>query len=155
MRSIAEIIREHPFFDGFDEGTLALLAGCAHNRHLRPGEVLFREGENANAFFVVRSGRVSVQIHRPAGGGVIVDTVEADEVVGWSWLVEPPRWSFDALAVVDTSLVQFDATCLRDKCDQDPAAGYLFMRHVGQVMADRLKSARAQLLDVYGAGSVT
>ncbi|HEX5967684.1 MAG TPA: cyclic nucleotide-binding domain-containing protein [Intrasporangium sp.] len=152
MRSIAEILRDHPFFDGFDEETLALLAGCAHNVHLRPGDVLFREGESADAFFVVRSGRVSIQIHRPAGGPVIIDTIEADEVVGWSWLVTPPSWSFDAVAVLDTSAVQFDAACLRDKCDDDPAVGYLFMRHVGQVMADRLKSARARLLDVYGAG---
>ncbi|GAA6525137.1 cyclic nucleotide-binding domain-containing protein [Intrasporangium sp. DVR] len=152
MRTIAEIIRDHPFFDGFGEDTLALLAGCARNLHLRPGQALFREGEGADAFYVVRSGRVSVQIHRPAGGPVIVDTVEADEVVGWSWLVEPPRWSFDAVAALESSVVQFDATCLRDKCDADPAVGYLFMRHVGQVMADRLKSARTQLLDVYASG---
>ena len=61
----------------------SLLAGCATLVHFHPGEALFREGEPADAFFILRSGRVSVQVHNPAGGPIVVDTVEYDEVVGW------------------------------------------------------------------------
>lgn len=153
MRTINELLHEHPFFAGLDAETVDLLAGCAHNVHAHPGDVMFREGEVADAFYVVRSGRVSIQIHRPAGGAIIVDTVESGEVVGWSWLLDPPRWHFDAVASLETSAVRFEAECLREKCEADPAVGYAFLKQVDKVMAHRLTAARAQLLDVYAAGS--
>lgn len=154
MQSLKELITAHPFFAGLDEPTVNLLEGCAHNVHFRPGEYLFREGEPANEFFVVRRGRVALDVHLPGRGEHVLDTVDEGDVVGWSWLVPPYRWFFDARAVQDVSAVSLDATCLRGKCDEDPALGYALMQRVAQVMYARLQSARVRLLDLYGADSV-
>lgn len=151
MQSIAELLRAHPFFAGLDEGTVNLLQGCAHNVHYRPGDHLFHEGEAADRLLVIRSGRVALDVHVPGGGGHVVDTVDAGEVVGWSWLVPPYRWFFDARAMAEVSAVSIDATCLRSKCEEDPALGYALMQRVAQVMYHRLQSARVRLLDLYGA----
>ena len=152
MRTIAEFVREHPFFEDVDAATVDLLAGCARNVHFREGEIMFTEGQDADAFYVVRTGRVAIQVHRPAGGGLVLDTVDAGGVVGWSWLVPPYRWSFDARAVLSTSTIAFDAVCLRAKCDAEPLVGYELMRRVNAVMHQRLAAARVRLLDLYGGG---
>ena len=150
MQTIEQYLPEHPFFAGLDEETIALLAGCAQNVHLHPGQYLFREFEPADHFYVVRKGRVSVELNSPTGGGTVLDAAQEDDVVGWSWLVPPYRWLFDAQATEETSLVSFDAKCLRTKCEADPAVGYALLQRVAQVMLQRLQSARIRLLDLYG-----
>jgi len=151
VRSLQELLAEHPFFAGLDEDTVGLLVWCASNVHYRPGEYLFRQGDPADRFFVVRRGRVALDVHGPGRTEMVVDTVDEGGVVGWSWLVPPYRWFFDARATKEVSAVAVDASCLRDKCDEDPALGYALMQRVAGVMYQRLQSARIRLLDLYGA----
>ncbi len=94
-------------------------------------------------------------MYGPAVGTVVVDTADAGNVVGFSWLVPPYRWLFDARAVEDTGTVAFDGRCLRSKCEQDPRLGYELMKLVTQVMFGRLVAARVGLLDLYGTGGTT
>lgn len=150
VRTLEETLREHPFFEGVGEDVVALLAGCARNVHFRPDELVFQEGQPADHFYLVKEGRVAVQLHEVAGGASIIDTVDAGEVLGFSWLVPPYRWVFDARATVDTRAVGFDAVCLRDKCEADPAVGYVLMSRVARTMHERLEAARIRLVDLYG-----
>ncbi len=149
MQTIEQYLPDHPFFAGLDDAAFALVAGCATNAHYRPGEQLFREGDAADTFFVLRSGRVALEMRTPTGA-VVLDTAEQGEVVGWSWLVPPYRWTFDARALEETSVVAFDGACLRGKCQADPALGFDLLQRVVQVMSGRLHSARVRLLDLYG-----
>src|SRR5664279_342020 len=123
MQTIDKYLPEQPFFQGLDAATTDLLAGCAVNVHVRPGEFLFREGQPADHFYVLRRGTIAIEAQTSARG-VILDTVNDGEIVGWSWLVPPYVWAFDAIATADTSAVAFDAPCLRAKCDADPTLGY-------------------------------
>ncbi len=132
---------------------LQLIAGCAHNVAFFKGERLFREGDAADTFYLVRRGRVALTTHVPARGDVTIETVEPGEVLGWSWLFPPYTWHFDARAVEDAGVVAFDGACLRGKCDADHALGFELMRRFAQVMIDRLQHTRRLLLDVYGDGS--
>ena len=136
MRTIAEELPDHPFFAGLDADALALVAGCAVNMHARPGEYLFREGEPADSFFVIREGRVALEMRLPTGAGVL-DTAEQGEVLGWSWLVPPYRWTFDGRAVEHVRAVRFDGGCLREKCAADPELGYAFLQRIVRVMSPR------------------
>jgi CRP-like cAMP-binding protein len=153
VQTIAEYLPRHPFFAGLPEPVVALVAGCAVNVHFHPGQHLFHEGEPADTFYVIRHGRVGLEVHAPAGPPVVVDSAHADDVVGWSWLVPPYRWLFDAVATEETSAIAFDGACLRDKCETDPAVGYALLQRVVQVMSTRLHSARIRLLDVYGVSA--
>ena len=150
VRTLTEYLPEHPFFAGFDEPMIALLAGCATNVHFRADQLIFQEGGPADAFYLVRKGRVAIQVHRTAGGPRILDTADEGDVFGWSWLVPPYRWVFDARATQETSAVSFDGTCLRAKCEADPVIGYALMTRVAHLMHERLVAARVQLLDLYG-----
>jgi CRP/FNR family cyclic AMP-dependent transcriptional regulator len=151
MRTLAEYLPEHPFFAGLDDSAIDLVVGCAQNVHFREGEVVFRTGEPANTFYVIRHGRVALDIHDPRRGTIVVASLGEGEVVGWSWLVPPYRWMFDARAVSSVSAVALDGACLRGKADEDAALGYALMQRVTSVMYDRLQDARMRLLDLYGS----
>lgn len=152
MRTIADFLAGHPFFDGLDPQWLDLMVGCASNTHVKPGAHLFHEGEPADTFYVVRHGRVAIETSTPTGS-VVLDTAHDGDVVGWSWLVAPYRWTFDARATEETSLVVLDGACLRGKCEASPELGYALLQRVVQTMSGRLQSARARLLDLYGVRS--
>lgn len=150
-QTIAQYLPEHPFFAGLDPASLELAAGCAVNVRFRPGELLFREGDPADTFYVLRRGRVAIQVRTPTQD-LVLDIAQDGDVVGWSWLIPPYRWTFDARATDETTAIAFDGACLRAKCESDATLGYALLQRVVQVMSARLHSARVRLLDIYGAG---
>lgn len=152
-RPLDELLLDVSLFDGLSGEDLALLAGCARNVRFEPGEHLLREGETADSFYVIRQGSVALEAFLPTRGPVVVETLEAGEVLGWSWLFPPYRWHFDARALSLVRATSFDAVCLRGKCDEDPRLGYELMGRVAQVLIDRLQSTRVRLLDLYGNGN--
>jgi CRP/FNR family transcriptional regulator, cyclic AMP receptor protein len=150
MQTIEELVRAAPVFAGLQEGQLALIAGCARNARLAAGELLFGQGEPADRFFLIRHGRVALEVYAPGRPPIIVETLEDGEVVGWSWLFAPYRWQLDARAQLDCGLIEFDGACLRGKCDADHELGYQLMSRFAANVVDRLQATRVQLLDVYG-----
>jgi CRP-like cAMP-binding protein len=152
MRTIDTLLREVPVFEGLKPAQLKLIAGCASNVQFQEGDVLFREGEPADTFFVIRHGSVALEMYHPPRGAVLIETIEAGEILGWSWLFPPYRWHFDARALSPVRATAFDGACLRGKCTDDPAFGYELMSRFAQTLIERLQWTRLRLLDVYGHG---
>ena len=150
MQTIEQLLAEAKAFNGMSEEHLSLIAGCAQNTTFKDGEYLMREGDPADTFFVIRHGRVAMEIFVPQRGGVTIETIDDGDLLGWSWLMPPFRQHLDARAVGNVHTVAFDATCLRDKSDTDPVLGYELMRRFIPVIVERLQATRVRLLDVYG-----
>jgi CRP/FNR family transcriptional regulator, cyclic AMP receptor protein len=150
VQTIEQLLAEAKAFNGMPEEHLALIAGCAQNMTFEDGQYLMREGDPANNFYVVRLGRVALEIFVPERGAITLETVEGGDLVGWSWLVPPYRVNLDARAVGSAHVVAFDAACLRGKADADPALGYELMRRFIPVIVERLQATRVRMLDVYG-----
>ena len=125
--------------------------GLSLGRHAR---VLARASMAKAGSWPFRRGRVALEVAAPGARAMIIETLEEGDVVGWSWLFPPHRWSFDARAVGPVRAVAFDGACLRGKCEDDKALGYELMRRFAGVMLDRLQATRLQLLDVYGGAAV-
>jgi CRP/FNR family transcriptional regulator, cyclic AMP receptor protein len=151
MQTIDALLRESPTFASLEPARLEVIAGCATNVHFDADHVLFREGDAADTFYLVRHGSVALETFVPARGSLLIETIEPGEVVGWSWLFEPYRWHFDARALTEVRATAFDGACLRGKCDADPALGYDLMTRFAHVMIERLQWTRLRLLDVYGS----
>jgi CRP-like cAMP-binding protein len=154
MRTIKDLIAAAPLFGDMCESHLELIAQCGVNEHLPAGAVLFREGEAAERFFLIREGSVALELDAPGRGILVIETLSAGEVVGWSWLFAPYRWQFGARAREGTALVAFDGACLRGKCEADHELGYQLMRRFAASLTERLQATRLQLLDVYGHAGV-
>jgi CRP-like cAMP-binding protein len=148
-RGLDDVVLDAPVFAGLADADAAQLAGCARTTGWNDGETLFREGDPADAFYLVRRGRVALELFVPNRGPLTIETIEPGEVVGWSWLFPPYRWHFDGRAVGPVRAIQLDGACLRDKCNADPAFGYELMRRFSQVMLERLQATRLRLADVY------
>src|SRR5262245_39587933 len=149
-KDIDALLAEHPFFKDLKDSYRALIAGCGKNVRFESGRLLAKTEDPANEFFAIRHGRVSIELHSPERGPLILQTIEAGDILGWSWLFPPYRWTFDVRALEEVRAVSFDGECLRGKCERDPAMGYDFMKRFAQVFMRRLQAARLQLLDLYG-----
>ena len=149
-QTLEPLLRGHKFFAGLDSEYLTLLSGCASNVVFAADSFLFREGEPAETFYLIREGKVALEIAAPGRGALVVQTLGPGDVAGFSWLFDPHRWEFDGRAVERVLAVQRDGACLRGKCDADPRLGYELMQRFAGLMTSRLQATRLQLLDVYG-----
>jgi CRP-like cAMP-binding protein len=149
--TLARVLKDHLFLRGFEARHLGFLTGCASNVRHAADEFLFREGQEAGASYVVRSGRIALEIGVPGRGPVQLQTVEAGEVLGWSWLYPPYRWQFDARAAEPVRAFALDGNCLRAKCEADHDLGYELVKRLLYQVHMRLERTRIQLLDVYRA----
>ncbi len=150
MENLESILTEHPFLKDLDKKYIQLLVGCSSNVVFKTGDFIFREGEPADSFYFIRHGRVLIETHIPHKGTIMIRSREEGEILGWSWLVPPFRWHFDARAVELTRAIALDGKCLREKCDEDHDLGYEIMKRLALIIAEGLEATRLQLMDVYG-----
>ena len=144
------LLRQHPFLAGISDEHMQTLVGCASNVRFPEGAYIIREGELANKFYLIRSGRVALEIDVAGRGSLRIQTTGPGEILGWSWLISPYRWHFSGVAVLETRAIALDGECLRNKCERDPAFGYDMLQRLAQVMESRLEATRLQLIDMYG-----
>jgi CRP-like cAMP-binding protein len=149
-QQLDSLLAQIPLFEGLNAETLTLLAGCASNVSFEAGAPIMRRGDPADAFYVMRHGSAVLETYIPARGAVTIETLEAGEVLGWSWLFAPYRWHLDARALTHVRATAFDGACLRGKCQNDPVLGYELMSRFAQVVIERLQWTRLRLIDVYG-----
>ena len=150
VQSLEPILRQHAFFKGFGEEDIQLVTGCAKNVRFDSGIVIARQGEPADQFYLIREGRIGIGIPSPRGGSLTIETLDENEIVGWSWLIPPYEWQFDVTAMQSVRALSIDGKCLRGKCEQDPRLGYELMKRFSKTMVERLRATRLQLLDIYG-----
>lgn len=148
--AIGRSLEETPVFSGLGADYHRLVAGCGALSVFRSGDAIYREGEPADTFYVIRRGRVRLQSHVPGRAPCIIDSLGPGDPLGWSWLVPPYRLQFDAVALELTRLIRFDAACLRAKMADDPRFARAIYEHLVPVIVGRLAEARRKLMDLYG-----
>ena len=147
---LGEILKTHAFLDGLDTAACDLVYGCARQVSFDAGTYLFHEAEPADELYLIREGRVALEVAVPGQGTLTFQTLTQDEVVGVSWLVPPYRWAYDAKALDPVRAIAVDARCLRDACDSDHDFGYALMKRFVPILIERLQATRFQIADVYG-----
>ncbi|HYB35203.1 MAG TPA: cyclic nucleotide-binding domain-containing protein [Mycobacterium sp.] len=153
MTTLEGVLAEHPFFSGLDPRYLELAAGCASNMRFDAGQLILREGEEAEHFYLIREGKVALEVSAPGRGSLTIQTLGGGDVLGWSWLVPPYNWHFDARAVEMTRAIIFDGKCLREKCEADHDLGYALLKRVASGLGQRLDATRFRLLDIYSTAT--
>ena len=148
-KTIRDLIAEHPFFGDLAEDDIELIAGCGENVVFEPGQYVFKEGDEATDFHLIREGDVRLEIRAPQGP-IAIQTLHAGDILGWSWLVPPHTKRFDARVITRTRAVAMDGVCLRTKCDEDPRLGYELLGRFAGIIGERLQATRLQILDLYG-----
>jgi CRP/FNR family transcriptional regulator, cyclic AMP receptor protein len=143
-------VADHPFFHGLAPGIIELADRHAHELHFAPGEFLIREGDAAHELFLIFRGKVALEIATPDRPRLTIQTIGPREVLGWSWLVAPFHWRFDARAVKETVVLRVDGPPLVRAFEARPEDGYRFLQRLLPVIGERLEMARIQILDIHG-----
>ena len=136
----------HPFLHGMSRDQLAVLAGSARDVCFPARHRLFEDGGSAARFWLIQSGHVSLDIHVPGEGPVVIETIGMGELLGWSWLFPPYRWAFGAVAAAPVEAFEFDAPAVRERCAADPDLGYELSQRITRVLAKRLLATRIRLI---------
>jgi CRP/FNR family cyclic AMP-dependent transcriptional regulator len=139
-------IAAHPFLVGINAHHIRLLADCAMRSHFEAGQVVFREGETANRFYLIEHGKVALE-SSTLGEAVRIDEIGDGDLLGWSWLFPPYAWHFTARALEDTTAIFFYGTVLRNYCEKDHSLGFELFKRMSVVMLRRLQGARQKLLN--------
>lgn len=148
---IAEQIGHHSFFEGLPSRHIDLLVSDATEARFETREIIVREGDTAHEFHLIREGKVAIEIFTPDRGPITIQTLGAGELLGWSWLLQPFRWNFDAQATEPTDVITFNAERIRAACSSNPEFGFELMSRFVPLIVQRLQATRMQLLDVYHA----
>lgn len=144
-----EQLKAHPFARGLSEAQLTELASCARSAAFPDGHVVFREGEEAAAVYLVVRGRIALEQHVPGQGDVQLESLGGGDMLGLSWLFPNGRWILDARAVEPTDVLVLDARCVHARMDADAKLGLAVAKHVIAQLYQRLERVRLQRLDVY------
>ena len=137
----------HPFLKDLGAKYIRKLAALAQRRTFRPGEYLWRQGDPADLLFLMQSGEVALEISIPHQGPLPFETIVGGELLGWSWLVPPYRYQFDARAVSKVEAFALDGKSVRKSCDEDQELGYQVLKRLTPLIAHRLEMARLRLLE--------
>jgi CRP/FNR family transcriptional regulator, cyclic AMP receptor protein len=145
--SIKQYLTAHEFFSEFSDDALNFLCGCSNTCNIQKGQILFRQGEKADKFYVIRNGSISIQMPAIMGPTLEIQTLGKDQVLGWSWLISPYKWSFQTMAQNDSELLMFNGAAILAHCEQDPKFGYGLLKKFAELMSLRLDAARQKMMD--------
>ena len=147
---LKNIIAEHPFLRGLNEQYQQTLVDCAMLKEFAEGEIIFREGDPANRFYLILDGEVALESDNGENEPVPIQKIGSGDVLGWSWLFPPYYWNFSARAIAakPTKAIFFYGTRLREICEQDTGLGYELTKRISAVVIQRLQATRKQLLEL-------
>jgi CRP/FNR family cyclic AMP-dependent transcriptional regulator len=125
------------------------LAEIAKPVSWQAGQAIFREGDRDDFLYLVVEGQAALEINVPPRGRVRILTVGPGEVFGWSSVYYQKPKTAGAAALEATQGLALDAARLRERSETDPRFGYWLARRLLEVVSERLKATRLQLLDVF------
>lgn len=138
----------HPFLAGMNRAQLILLADCAVSVRFEPGDVILRAGDHADRVVLLETGKVVLESGKD-GEPMVVDTIRAGDLLGWSWMFLPCTWQFTARVVAPTRAIVFTGSVLREYCKRDHSLGYELLKRMTTVMNRRMQNASRKRIGVH------
>jgi CRP-like cAMP-binding protein len=140
------------FLDKFSPRIREKVLSLSEPFRFKAGEDIIGEGDCSKYLYIIKSGRVAVEMHMPPQGRRTIRTGDAGDMINWSSLVEPHRATASLRAVQDTEAVGIKGELLMDECRKDCQLGFELYRALTEVIAGRLSATRLQFVNVYSVG---
>jgi CRP/FNR family transcriptional regulator, cyclic AMP receptor protein len=141
--SVTDLLRQAEVFSRLPEPELRKIARILRERRVAQNQTLFRQGDVADALYVIMAGRVRISITGPAGEEKVLAFLGVGDVVGEMGLLSGEPRSATAMAGTNLILLQlrkaeFDAL-LANNLD--------LMRELARVVARRREVTRQRALE--------
>jgi len=143
MKFDAPVLERCPFFEHFQPKHLEKLDALSSLTHFSKDEVIFDEGDEHTRFYVLLSGRVSLELTY-AGCSSTIEVLHAGDELGWSAVLGQKK-QFRARALESVEAWSFEVASLREAFEANPYFARAFLERLADVIAQRLHNVRRQL----------
>lgn len=151
MKTISDELKKHTFFEGFSAQEIDFIASCGRHEVFKVNDIIAKEQADADSFYLIKKGLVGICKPIPNQKNPFIQTLDDNQIFGWSWLFPPYKWTAQAIALKETRTISLDGKCLRRKLEENPELGYKLMKRFSLLISRRLNATRLQMMDVYGA----
>ena len=110
------------------------------------GEVVFREGENAETFYMVRRGKILLEQRISEKITISMGTVKPGYAFGWSAMLGGTTYTSDAVCAERSEIFSVNGIELTKLLDKDPSMGYKMTQRVLRIIKKRLEIRTEQFL---------
>jgi len=138
-------LKNHPFLKDAKPAFLNQLEEFEMEANFVPGEIILREGEYADHFYLIHTGEVTVESKLGEASALAVQKLGPGDLLGWSWLFPPFQWHSTVRATRPCVLSRLPGAALLVRAEEDPAFGYELMKRVSACVIQRLHATRASL----------
>ncbi len=145
-RPDAWILRDSGFLERLRDDERAAFRRICPDRTFAPGDVVFREGDPADAMHVVARGRVKLVRTTPDGGERILGVVGPDDLIGEAFVGEGAYYRLDAVASTDVVTCPMSREQYRRLAREAPR----FVESFTEMLTENLFRCRDRLTEGHG-----
>jgi len=146
-------LKQKDIFWAMDKDFVKSIMDIAESDSYKEGDVLFREGDQADNFYILLKGRVKLILGQT--GQVVHVVSNAGEAFGWSSLIGRDTYSASAECVLPAKLLKFERQKLQKAVAKDPANGIVFFKRIAEILGNRLLQSYAMLSSASNLGVST
>ena len=150
----SEIRQLHVAFGNLSNDSAHRLASSQTAVEFALGDWLFHADADADAFFFIVDGTVSLEIESPGAEPQYVETLGPGQLLGVSWMVPPFKWNWGARARTDVTAHRFEADAVRRAMGLDDRLARAVLEVVVAESIHRLQGTRLRLMDLYRVAEV-
>jgi CRP/FNR family cyclic AMP-dependent transcriptional regulator len=148
-QNIKNILEDNLFFKEFNQEEIEILVKHSVFSSFNEGEFLLGRHQEAKYFYFIINGSVSLQVFSHEHGILELDNIQDGEILGWSWLVPPFAFHYDALALERTNAVYFDAVAIKNEMQKNHDFGFKMYSLFTPIIIERLQASRKNILELY------
>jgi len=149
MTVLDSALVERSILKGLTPKQIETLDRCASSVQFQTGNLIFEQGKEALRFYLIRSGKVGLELYTPERGPRPIQTIDPGDLLGSSWIVPPYKWQLDARALGRTEAIAFDARRVQSECQADHELGYELLSRFFIAISRRLDAAQKKILEMY------
>jgi CRP/FNR family cyclic AMP-dependent transcriptional regulator len=142
----------YSLFDDLSEDDLALAAPYFSDLQVPAGQILFRQNEAADLFYLVVTGQVALRYKPYDGPEIGLNRVPAGGAVGWSAVTGGPVYTATAISGVQSELLTVHGSDLRRLLVEHPAAGQKLLKRLAMAVSPRWEGAYRQVMNMISRG---
>jgi CRP-like cAMP-binding protein len=150
MESVSpELLKQTNLFSFLKLEELKDIAVLCKTEEFEPGSLVYQEGDRAEKIYLVREGRVAIEVEIRPGKRIPVYTETKGKMFGYPSLVKPHAFETYARCLDKVKLITLNADELVNRIfKEDCRRGYMVMNKLAEIIGQKLKETRQQLLSL-------
>jgi len=148
----AAFLESLPFFQGLQPGDRQRILQRFHVEDHEVEEVIFFQGRPADRLYLLASGQVEIRFKPDDGEALTVSVIEPGGVFGWSAALGRRSYTSGAVCTESGHSLSIRSRDLRRIFEENPATGVILLERLAEVIAMRLTSTHAHVMELLRQG---